>query len=266
MTIKALIFDVDGTMADTEEAHRRAFNIAFIEHQLEWVWDRPLYAQLLEVSGGKERIASYIDALPLAAAEKIRLRQRVPVIHGDKTRVYADLVSSGNVPLRPGVARLFNAARVAGVRLAVASTTTRVNVDALVAATLGEGALAWFSVIACGDQVPNKKPAPDIYLRALSALDVRTEHCVAFEDSANGLKAAHAAGLFTVVTPTRWTANHDFSEAQAVLGSLDELSRPAAALSAAIPDAFRHRMVGLAHLLDAGARRSPAPASAGRSC
>lgn len=266
MTLKALIFDVDGTMADTEEVHRLAFNVAFVEHQLDWVWDRPLYARLLEVSGGKERIVSYIDALPLAAEDKARLHQRVPAIHGDKTRAYADLVSFGKVSLRPGVASLLNEARAAGVRLAVASTTTKANVDALIAATLGEGALAWFSVIVCGDQVPNKKPAPDVYLRALSALDERTERCVAFEDSVNGLKAARAAGLFTVVTPTRWTASHDFSEAQAVLGSLDELSRPSAALSAAAPDAFHRRMVGLAHLLEAGARQSPAPVSTGRSC
>lgn len=266
MTLKALIFDVDGTMADTEEAHRRAFNIAFIEHQLDWVWDRPLYARLLEVSGGKERIVSYIDSLSLAAEDKTRLYQRVPAIHGDKIRVYADLVSSGKVSLRPGVARLLNEARAAGVRLAVASTTTRDSVDALIVATLGEEALAWFSVIVCGDQVPNKKPAPDIYLLALSALGEGAERCVAFEDSANGLKAARAAGLFTVVTPTRWTASHDFSEAQAVLGSLDELRRPPAAFSAAVPDAFRHRMVELAHLLDAGAGRSPATASTGRPC
>lgn len=266
MTLQALIFDVDGTMADTEEVHRLAFNVAFIEHQLGWAWDRPLYARLLEVSGGKERIASYIDALPLAAEERARLHQRAPAIHGDKTRVYADLVSSGKVSLRPGVARLLNEAHAAGVRLAAASTTTRANVDALIAGTLGEEALAWFSAIVCGDQVPNKKPAPDIYLLALSALDVRAEHCVAFEDSANGLKAARAAGLFTVVTPTRWTASHDFSEAQVVLGSLDELRRPSAALSAVVPDASRHRMVELAHLLDAGARRPSVPASTGQSC
>lgn len=266
MTLKALIFDVDGTMADTEEVHRLAFNVAFIEHQLDWVWDRPLYAQLLEVSGGKERIVSYIDSLSLAAEEKARLHQKVPAIHGDKTRIYADHVSSGKVSLRPGVARLLNGARAAGVRLAVASTTTKANVDALITATLGEGALAWFRVIVCGDQVPNKKPAPDVYLRALSALEERTERCVAFEDSTNGLKAARAAGLFTVVTPTRWTASHDFSEAQAVLGSLDELRRPPAALSAAVPDAFHRRMAELARLLDAEAGRSPVPASTGRSC
>lgn len=266
MIMTALIFDVDGTLADTEEAHRRAFNLAFARRQLGWVWDRPLYAKLLEVSGGKERIATYIDSLPLAGAEKKRLHEQVPALHRDKSRIYADLVSGGNLPLRPGVARLINAARAAGVRLAIASTTTRDNIEALLAGTLGEEASAWFSVIACGDEVRKKKPAPDIYLLALSAMGARAENCIAFEDSAHGLNAARAAGLFTVVTPTRWTEGQDFSGAHVVLGELGEICRPREMFPAAMSGVAGEVMAELAQLFDTVARPGAVLAAMGAPC
>ncbi len=222
MSIKALIFDVDGTIADTEETHRQAFNAAFLEHALPWDWSRQEYAELLRTSGGKERVGVYIDALRLAPQEATRLKAMVPFIHGSKTRIYGELIADGRAPLRPGVARLIGEARAAGVRLAIASTTTSANIAALISAQFGADAWNWFEALACGDVVANKKPAPDIYIRALGMLRLPAADCVAFEDSVNGLRSAKSAGLYTVVTPTAWSEGQDFSDADLLLRSLGD--------------------------------------------
>lgn len=220
MGIEALIFDVDGTMADTEEAHRIAFNLAFERYHLGWVWETPEYRELLKITGGKERIAHYISQLDLAARERRALSTMVPDIHAEKTRLYCAFVADGAVPLRAGVAPLLDEALAAGCRLAIATTTTAANVDALLQSTLGTRGPAMFSAIACGDQVRAKKPAPDIYRLALGDLDLLPEHAIAFEDSPNGLKAATDAGLRTVVTPTFWTEGGDFTDAALLLPGL----------------------------------------------
>ena len=170
MSLKALIFDADGTLADTEEVHRQAFNAAFLEHGLPWSWDLRRYAGLVAISGGKERIRSYIDSLGEPAPEKARLQDQVPAVHRAKTRLYAGLIAGGKARLRPGVTRLMQEAREAGIRLAIASGTTPANVEALIAATLGGEARHWFDAIACGDRAPNPKPAPDVYHLALAML------------------------------------------------------------------------------------------------
>ncbi len=229
MSIEALIFDVDGTMADTEEAHRVAFNLAFDRQRLGWNWTRTEYRELLSITGGKERITSYIESLPVSAALRRRLIERVPEIHADKTKLYSSAVRDGSVPLRDGVARLLDEALDAGCRLAIASTTTAVNVDALLHAAFGPHGLEMFAVIACGDQVRAKKPAPDIYRLALQTLGVGPERAIAFEDSPNGLRAAVGAGLWTVVTPTFWTEGADFSAAGLVLPRLGDPSHPLSA-------------------------------------
>ena len=223
MSIEALIFDVDGTLADTEEAHRVAFNLAFERHRLGWSWSRADYRMLLNVTGGKERIAAYISELPVDAAARKRLLELVPAVHAEKTRFYSSVVSDGGVPLREGVTPLLDDALAAGCRLAIASTTTAVNIDALLGATLGPRGLDMFSVIACGDQVRAKKPAPDIYRLALANLGLTPERAIAFEDSPNGLAAANAASLWTVVTPTFWTEGSDFAAAGLVRPSLRDL-------------------------------------------
>jgi len=224
--LRALIFDLDGTLADTEETHRQAFNAAFIELGLWWDWSPPLYTRLLAVSGGKERLRHFIGTLPAPPAERERLLASVPAVHATKTRIYTELLVRGQRPFRAGVLALLSAAREAGLRLAIASTTTAANVSALLEANLGRAADIGFDVIACGDQVKDKKPAPDIYRLVLGSLRLASEDCVAFEDSMNGLRAAKAAGLATVVTPSRWTAEEDFSDADLLLPTLDGLDLP----------------------------------------
>ena len=232
MSIKALIVDVDGTIADTEETHRQAFNAAFLEHKLHWDWSRREYADLLRTSGGKERLAVYIDSLAVTAQEQARLKGMVQLLHATKTRIYGELIANRRAPLRPGVARLIGEARAAGLRLGIASTTTSANVSALIGAQFGAEAWNWFEALACGDVVSHKKPAPDIYVRVLGMLRLPAEACVAFEDSVNGLKSAKAAGLYTVVTPTQWSAGQDFGGADLLLQGLGDAAAPLDADSA----------------------------------
>jgi HAD superfamily hydrolase (TIGR01509 family) len=226
MSIEALVFDVDGTLADTEEVHRMAFNLAFDQLGLGWHWEQAEYRSLLAVTGGKERMKAYIDSLPLGTAEKKRLHERVPEIHAAKTQHYTDIARRGGIALRPGVLRFLEEAQNAGLRLAIASTTTAVNIDALLQATLGSRGLTMFDVIACGDQVRAKKPASDIYLLALETLGVPPERAIAIEDSPNGLRSALGAGLWTLVTPTFWTEGSDFRGAGLVLPGLGDTTDP----------------------------------------
>jgi HAD superfamily hydrolase (TIGR01509 family) len=220
MRLKALIFDVDGTLADTEEAHRSAFNEAFLEAGLDWNWSRPKYAHLLSTTGGKERIAAHIASLSLDAAAKAALQERIPALHKAKTERYARMILEGQVPLRTGVVRLLDEAASCGVRVCIATTTTFANIEALLVTHLGKDALERFAVIGAGDQVARKKPAPDIYEWVLEQSQLAADECVAIEDSLNGLRAAKAAGLYTIVTPSYWTKTEDFSAADLVLPAL----------------------------------------------
>jgi len=224
--LAALIFDVDGTLADTEELHRQAFNEAFFSCGVTWRWGPALYAELLQITGGKERIASYISRQQLPAAERGRLLRLIPQMHAAKTRLYRELVCLGHLRPRPGVLRLIKEARRAGVKLAIASTTSPENVESLLVSGFGDDAPRWFSAIATGDIVPRKKPAPDIYRLALEMLGTPPDRAVAFEDSEIGVRSAKSAGLFTVATPSLWTIGQDFSSADLVLTSLADPDKP----------------------------------------
>ncbi len=230
--LKALIFDVDGTLADTErDGHRVAFNQAFAEAGLDWHWDVATYGQLLKVTGGKERIRYFIDSFKPTLDAGVELHNFIPALHQSKTRHFVTLLQSGAIPLRPGVERLLNEARAAGLRLAIATTTTPENVTTLLTATLGKESIDWFDVIAAGDVVPEKKPAPDIYLFVLQKLGLKASECLAFEDSDNGLLSATGAGLITIVTVNGYTREQDFSAAALVLDQLDEPRADLSALS-----------------------------------
>jgi HAD superfamily hydrolase (TIGR01509 family) len=221
MSLEALIFDVDGTLAETEEAHRQAFNETFISLGISWNWSRSLYKELLRVTGGKERILHYLAhhrPQDLAA-----VRPDIPRIHELKTQRYAAMVQGQRViSLRPGVARLIQEARAAKVRLAIATTTNRINVNALLQRTLPPFGENLFDVIVAGDEVAAKKPAPEVFEVALSALRLPPSDCITFEDSANGVIAAKRAGLAVVATPSVYTSDDDFSGAASVVSNLGE--------------------------------------------
>jgi HAD superfamily hydrolase (TIGR01509 family) len=217
---QAIIFDVDGTLSETEETHRKAFNRAFLNAGLSWNWDRDLYRRLLSVTGGKERIRLFLMNHDVDGAPADHVDEFIRSIHKDKTAIYTDMVSNGEVSLRPGIKELISDARTAGYRLAIATTTTPANIDALLSVTLGIEGRDLFEVICAGDSVVNKKPAPDIYVQALQELDLPADNCIALEDSRNGLLSAHAAGIATVVTPGIYTSTQQFDEAALVIENL----------------------------------------------
>lgn len=230
--LKALIFDVDGTLADTErDGHRVAFNRAFAEAGLDWDWSEALYGELLAVTGGKERIRFYLDRFNTAFERPADLDDFIAGLHRAKTDQYTKLLAEGDIPLRPGVRRLLEQARAEGLGLAIATTTTPANVQALLEHALDPESVGWFDVIAAGDVVPAKKPAPDIYELALEEMGLAPEACLAFEDSENGIRSSHGAGLGTVVTVNGYTREHDFAGALVVLDHLGEPDRPFTVLS-----------------------------------
>ncbi|WPL16698.1 Phosphorylated carbohydrates phosphatase [Thiorhodovibrio winogradskyi] len=228
--LQALIFDVDGTLADTErDGHRIAFNAAFSDAGLDWHWSEDCYGDLLQVTGGKERIARYIDRhCPGFVVPDGQTRADfIARLHQAKTGHYVQLLGQGHVPLRCGVLRLLREARAAGIRLAIATTTTPENVTALLDNQCEPGLREWFEVIAAGDVVPRKKPAPDIFMRVLEQLELEPADCAVIEDSDHGAAAALGAGLETlIVTLSHYTRNQDFGRAALVVDQLGEPDAP----------------------------------------
>ena len=232
MTLKALIFDVDGTLADTErDGHRIAFNMAFAEAGLDWEWDVATYGELLAVTGGKERMRHYFETYRSGETAPPGFPDMIRRLHEAKTRHYTELLAQGRIPLRPGVRRLLEEARAAGVRLAIATTTTPANVSALLEHSLAPDGESWFEVIGAGDIVPAKKPAPDIYDYVLDCMQLKPGECMAFEDSENGLISASAAKLRTIITINGYTRSHRFDGATIVLDQMGEDNAPFTVLS-----------------------------------
>jgi len=222
----ALIFDVDGTLADTESVHLEAFNHAFREEGLDWHWDLPLYTRLLEISGGKERMAHYWRTVE-PDVQEVHAGARSDVIsrlHEIKTAYYEEAMLGGAVALRPGVLALMDEARGQGLQLAIATTTSPVNIAALMRPAIGADWRSHFLAIGDASNAPIKKPHPQVYLKVLADLGLQAADCVAFEDSSNGLHAAMAAGLDTVITPNGFTAHHDFKGALRVVPDLSSVS------------------------------------------
>ena len=224
--LNALIFDVDGTLADTESVHLEAFNHAFKAEGLDWHWTVEQYTQLLEISGGKERLLHHWRTVDpdLREVEAGAVNDTINRLHEIKTAWYENAVNNGAVALRPGVLALMNEARRLGLQLAIATTTSPVNIAALMRSAIGPDWRSHFLAIGDASNAPVKKPNPQVYMKVLADLGLRAADCVAFEDSSNGLRAARAAGLETVITPNSFTAHHDFKGALRVVPDLSSVN------------------------------------------
>ena len=226
-----LIFDCDGVLADTERfGHLPAFNETFAEIGLPVRWSDAEYAERVQIGGGKERMASLLTPELVASSglptDAIGQAAMIADWHRRKTAKYTAKVAAGEIPARPGIARIVEEAVAAGWQLAVASTSAEPSVRAVLEHAVGRTRAVDFAVFA-GDVVGHKKPAPDIYLLALRGLDASAADVVVVEDSANGLRAALAAGLTTVVTVSTYTAGEDFSGAALVVTSLGDRTEKA---------------------------------------
>jgi HAD superfamily hydrolase (TIGR01509 family) len=229
---RALIFDCDGVLGDTEaDGHLVAFNQMWKKFGVPWQWSKEQYAEKLKIGGGKERMASLFNdadfrqccTVPASEEERKALVARW---HKEKTAIYQEIINSGQVPPRPGVKRLSYEALDAGWKLAVASTSAPAAVNAVLHRAVGE--LADEFLVLSGDIVPAKKPAPDIYNLALERLQLTPQNCVAVEDSRNGMLAACAARIPVIVTVSFFTKDEDFREAELVVDSLGEPQGPKA--------------------------------------
>ncbi len=225
--LKALLFDVDGTLADTErDGHLVAFNRAFADAGLDWHWSSELYGELLTVTGGKERMHFYLNEYNTGFKRPDNLDEFIKQLHAAKTEHYVNILAEGGMPLRSGVRRLIEEARTAGMRMAIVTTTSPDNVTALLTHALAPDATSWFEVIAAGDVVPAKKPAPDIYVYAMQEMGLGPADCIALEDSRNGILSAQGAGLKTIITVDDYTKGSDFSGAAIVLDQMGEPDAP----------------------------------------
>ncbi len=223
--LTALLWDVDGTLAETElDGHRRAFNRAFADAGLPWHWDVPLYQQLVRISGGRERIAAFLTQKEGLTPDPLRVEQ----LQAAKQRHYNALVEQGALRLRPGVERLIRSAAAAGVVQAIVTTSSRPAVQALLDRLLPDHA-SCFALWVCGEDVDRKKPDPAAYALALTQLDLAPSGAIALEDSGNGVAAATGAGLTTLVTrsgSSATEASEAFAAAAAVLDHLGEPQQP----------------------------------------
>jgi HAD superfamily hydrolase (TIGR01509 family) len=219
--MKALLFDCDGVLVDTErDGHRVAFNQAFATRGIDAAWDVQQYGDLLRIAGGKERMRHFFEqrGWPPNIADRDAL---ILELHRLKTDLFMRIVESGQLPLRSGVRRLVDEAIAAGIQLAVCSTSNERAVTAIVETLLGPDRKRRFAIFA-GDIVPRKKPAPDIYLLARDRLGLGCADCLVIEDSRNGLLAARAAGMRCLVTRSSYTRDEDFTEADLVVDDMGE--------------------------------------------
>jgi len=220
--LKAIIFDVDGTLAATEETHRQAFNAAFKEFNTPFQWSVSEYIDLLNISGGKERILKFLQSKEFKAPGNESLREYTLKVHQRKSEIYREKVIAGHLGLRNGVERLIKEARQKGVSMAIATSTSTANVETVLKNAIGKDALSYFETLVSCDLVADKKPSPAVYQYALANLGLKPENCVAIEDTSNGNRSALAAGIKTVISTHPLTVDEDFTGASLVIDQLGE--------------------------------------------
>jgi len=222
--LRALLFDVDGTLAETErDGHRPAFNAAFAAQDLDWHWDEQHYGALLQITGGRERITHFVREHDPQWLNRDDAEARVLAMHQDKNRRFAAHVAAGGIPLRPGLLPLIREARRRGLKLGIVTTTSRDNLEALLNASFDADFRAAFAVRVTAEDVRRKKPDGECYRVALAQLGIAADNVLALEDSRNGLRSASALGIATVIVRSHYFADEDFSGAAAVVDSFEAL-------------------------------------------
>ena len=218
--MKALIFDCDGVLVDTErDGHRVAFNRAFEAAGIDAEWDVDLYGELLKIAGGKERMTHYFNEAGWPEGQTAATL--IPDLHKRKTAIFTDLIAKGSLPLRPGVSRIVDEAHAAGIRLGVCTTSDPKAIDGVLD-LFGAKRKAWFEIVLAGDVVKKKKPDPEIYNLAKQRLGLEGSECVVIEDSRNGLLASLGAGMPTLITTSTYTRDEDFEGAAKVVPELGD--------------------------------------------
>ena len=226
MLLSAVFFDVDGTIAETEELHRRSFNESFKEFNLDWFWDKPIYKELINIGGGKERIEHYMKRAWPEMLEYKNLTKYIDSIHKVKNEIYEDYINESNLEFRSGVLRLIKELRKNKIRIALVSSSSEINVNNLLNKGLKIKPKDYFDIIAHGDRTKNKKPSPEIYEWTLEKLKLSSQSCIAIEDSPRGLESALAANIKVIVTPSDLTQDEKFEGADLIVSSLGERGKP----------------------------------------
>lgn len=217
--LKAVIWDVDGTMIDSEEMHRCAFNLAFAKHNIGWIWIEKLYAPLLKITGGLERIRYYNLAMT-KNSDDTNSDDLIQMVYASKKDFYTSFLVSGSIHFRPGVKRILGELQAKDIALCIATATSGRNIDTLLETQLAGLNINWTTIVA-GNDVERKKPAPDVYEKVLSLSGLAPEQCLAIEDSESGVAAAVAAGITTIAMRNSYTSDHDLSEAAVILTGLE---------------------------------------------
>lgn len=242
MKLKGIIFDVDGTIADTEEIHRQAFNLTFEEFNIDWHWSVDDYREILFISGGKERFRKFLNEDKALKSKIDDPEQFVLELHKRKSQLYRKILEDDVLEFRPGVIRLINEARDKGIKLGVATSSSLANFTTLFYTIMDIEPCELFDSIVTSDTVQDKKPSPAAYQCVLAGLGLEAKDCVAIEDTQNGNLAALAAGMKTIVTTHAYTIDNNFTGASIVANNLGE---PENAFTLSQGNSFNHSYVDI---------------------